>query len=85
MRARLHQALDYIESKLPEKTSIEGKRVFIGEYGFAQSRVESAEQQEAFSRVVARAGIEWGCPFVLYWEFSSTVMRTRKARMRASG
>ncbi|MGJ8643538.1 MAG: hypothetical protein ACSHX9_09040 [Luteolibacter sp.] len=68
MRDRIHQALDYIESKLPEKPSISGKRVFIGEYGFAQNRVKSAEVQDVLSLAVATAGIEWGCPYVLYWE-----------------
>ena len=32
---KIPRALDYIESKLPPKPGIAGKRVFIGEYGFA--------------------------------------------------
>ncbi len=60
-------ALDYIESRLPPKPGISGKRVFIGEYGFPAIR-HSPEQQDELSRQVMRAGIEWGCPFVLYWE-----------------
>ena len=61
-------ALDYIESKLAPKAGITGKRVFLGEYGFPAIR-HSPEEQAELSRRVMRAGLEWGCPFVLYWEF----------------
>jgi len=63
----LRPALDYIESKLPRKPGLPGKRVFIGEYGFPAVH-HSPEAQDARSREVMRAGLEWGCPFVLYWE-----------------
>ena len=63
----LKQALDYIESKLQPKPGIPGKRVWIGEYGFPTCNV-SPEEQDRLSRQVMRTGLEWGCPFVLYWE-----------------
>lgn len=68
-REALREALDYIESKLKAKPGINGKRVFIGEYGFPLGAAGTAEKQDEYARDVARAGIEWGCPFVLYWEF----------------
>ncbi len=42
----LRKALDYLESKLPTKDGIAGKRVFIGEYGFPAERF-TPEQQDA--------------------------------------
>lgn len=66
--ADLPQVLDFIESKLPRKETIPGKRVWIGEYGFPAEH-HSPEQQDARSREVVLAGLRWGCPFVLYWEF----------------
>jgi hypothetical protein len=65
--ALLKRALDYIESTLTPKPAIAGKRVFIGEYGFPAER-HSSQEQDRLSRAVMRAGLEWGCPFVLYWE-----------------
>ncbi len=62
----LARCLDYIESKLPPKDGISGKRVFIGEYGFP-AETNSPRQQDLRSRKVMRTGLEWGCPFVLYW------------------
>lgn len=70
---RIKAAMDYIESQLSPKPWIKGKRVFLGEYGF-QALVgktltpRSPEKSNELSLVVMKAGIEWGCPFVLYWE-----------------
>lgn len=63
----MKQAMDYIESRLPPKAGIAGKRVFIGEYGFPSAKMDPRSQDEK-SRLVMKAGLEWGCPFVLYWE-----------------
>lgn len=63
----LTAALSYIESKLPPKAEITGKRVFIGEYGFPQANHSPAEQ-DRLARQVQRAALAWGCPFALYWE-----------------
>jgi len=71
----IKSALDYIESKLRPKPGITGRRVFIGEYGYPVGSPKpdgksehTAREQDELSRVVMRAGFEWGCPFVLYWE-----------------
>jgi hypothetical protein len=68
----LKSALDYIESKLLYKPGIRGRRVFIGEYGFPLIRGGGKKrtpiEQDSMSRAIMRAGLEWGCPFVLYWE-----------------
>jgi hypothetical protein len=68
----LKSALDYIESKLQKKPGISGRRVFIGEYGFplikGAGKTRTPIEQDMMSRVIMRAGLEWGCPFVLYWE-----------------
>ena len=63
----LPKALDYIESKLPPKPVIPGKRVFIGEYGFPARHVPEDERDRR-SRQVIRIGLEWGCPFILCWQ-----------------
>jgi hypothetical protein len=67
IRDDLFAALNHIESKLKPKPSISGKRVFIGEYGFPARRY-SPEEQNQKSIETMIAGLEWGCPFVLYWE-----------------
>ncbi|MCL4202414.1 MAG: hypothetical protein KJ000_07955 [Pirellulaceae bacterium] len=63
----LKAALGFIEANLPPKSAIAGRRVFIGEYGFPAVYHTPAET-DRLSRQVIRAGLEWGCPLVLYWE-----------------
>jgi hypothetical protein len=63
----LGPALDCIAAKLAPKEGLPGKRVFIGEYG-KPSLGSSPEEQDAHARAVIRSALQWGCPFVLYWE-----------------
>ena len=77
IRDDLHATLNHIESKLKPKPGITGKRVFIGEYGFPARRY-SPEEQNRKSIEVMIAAIEWGCPFVLYWELYDNEGTTEK-------
>lgn len=64
----LHAALGYIESKLAKKEGLGPKRVFIGEFGIPLVYAGSPQKQDAYARDVCLAALEWGCPFVLYWQ-----------------
>lgn len=61
----LPAALDFIAAQMPPKAGVTGRRVFIGEYGFGNLGPE-AENAQALR--VMKAGLTWGCPFVLFWE-----------------
>ncbi|HYF36410.1 MAG TPA: hypothetical protein VD994_14035 [Prosthecobacter sp.] len=69
---KIKAALDFIESKLTPKPEISGKRVFIGEYGYTVFNngkpSRTAQEQNDLSLIPIQAGLEWGCPFILYWE-----------------
>jgi len=68
LNVKLKEALDYIASKLPPKKNLpEGKRVWIGEYGSPAIKY-SDKQQDDRSKWVIKTGLEWGAPFILYWE-----------------
>jgi hypothetical protein len=64
----LAEALEYIQPQLAPNPRISGKRVFIGEYGMPLLG-NSAQAQDLLARHVIRAGLKWGCPFILYWEW----------------
>lgn len=66
-RKRVMAALDYIEAHLPE-SDVPGKRVFIGEYGFELSSFETPKKQLDYTASIMKWSLEWGCPFILYWE-----------------
>jgi hypothetical protein len=70
--ALLRDTLDYLQSKLQPKQGLPEKRVFIGEYGFwtwkdGQVQNTPAQQNDKSLRVI-RTALEWGCPFILYWQ-----------------
>jgi hypothetical protein len=65
--ALLKAALSFIEARLKPKPGLTGRRVFIGEYGFPTA-YHTPREQERRSRQVMLAGLEWGCPLVLYWQ-----------------
>ena len=70
--ALLRDTLDYLQAKLSPKPGLPEKRVFIGEYGFwtwkdGQVQNTPAQQNDKSLRVI-RTALDWGCPFILYWQ-----------------
>lgn len=76
---KLPEALDYLQSRIKPKDGTSGKRVFIGEYGFPVDRY-TPQEQDKLSRRVMRVGLEWGCPFVLYWEMYNNEVKDGRQR-----
>jgi len=63
----LSNTLDYMQSMLPtNKASISGRRIFVGEYGWGGSLPTSS--QEPPTRAYIQKLVQWGCPFILFWE-----------------
>lgn len=68
LNENLKLALTFIESQLQPKSNLpEGKRVWIGEYGSPAIKY-SEEEQNQRSIWTIKTGLEWGTPFILYWE-----------------
>jgi len=67
-RENLVKSLNYIESHLKPKAGLPpGKRVWIGEYG-SPSIQYNDEMQNLRSIWTIKAALDWGTPFILYWE-----------------
>ena len=68
LNKNLKKALDYLESQLTFKKGLpEGKRVWIGEYGNPSIRYND-EMQNLRSIWTIKTALEWGTPYILYWE-----------------
>jgi hypothetical protein len=80
-RREFREALDYIEKHLPP-SEIKGKRVIIGEYGVTFESVRDAQIQAKRSAVLMRWSLEWGCPFVLYWQLYCNEINERTQKHR---
>ncbi|PTX61737.1 hypothetical protein C8N46_104381 [Kordia periserrulae] len=77
LKKNLQKSLDYLESKLAPKPNLpSGKRVWIGEYG-NQSIKFSDEMQNRRSIWTIKAALEWGTPFILYWEMYNNEIKAK--------
>ncbi|QLZ69953.1 hypothetical protein FOLKNPGA_02753 [Legionella sp. PC1000] len=65
----IKQTLNYIEDKLPKKTGINGRRVFIGECGIQAKLVGfNPQKHEKVNRDIFIKFLQTNVPFILYWE-----------------
>ena len=60
VRKPLHEALDFIESKLPPKSGLKGKRVFIGEYGYSLDKADTPPEAESVCQGCLSCGTGMG-------------------------
>lgn len=80
-QVKYNTILDYIETNLPLKTGIVGKRVFIGELGNSLEKSGwDIYKHELDNRAFFKTAIAWGCPFVLYWEMYNNEFDTANNR-----
>lgn len=73
LRNRLTAALDYVEDQLPDKPGLPfRRRVFIGEFGFPHYNIwmyeDMAAEQNRRGTWLIQTALDWGCPFILYWQ-----------------
>ncbi|MEX0324566.1 MAG: hypothetical protein AB3N33_00620 [Puniceicoccaceae bacterium] len=69
MREKVVRALDHIESMMKPRPGWTGKRVYAGEFAIRASLVGfDPEEHDRCNREVISAFLEWGCPYILYWQ-----------------
>lgn len=69
MQENVRRALDHIESQMIPRPEWEGKRVFVGEFAIRASLTGFDRQEhDRRNREVIKACLDWGCPFILYWQ-----------------
>lgn len=77
LTVKLQESLNYLESKLQPKENLpKGKRVWIGEYG-NPSIHHNEDMQNLRSIWTIKAALEWGTPFVLYWEMYNNEIKEK--------
>jgi hypothetical protein len=82
------RALDYIASKAPDSAAFGNKNVYVGEFGWPCIRSEKSDpgaSEEKSVRVIRTAveeALDWGCPYVVYWQVYDNEVRSGKNRPR---
>ena len=61
------EALEFIAANMPDSEPFGAKNVYIGEYGWPENN-EPAEKVQGTIRNVVKTGLEWGCPYLVFWE-----------------
>lgn len=77
LNEKLKESLDFLESQLSPKANLpEGKRVWIGEYGNPSAKFDD-ETQNTRSIWTIKTGLEWGTPYILYWEMYNNEIKPK--------
>lgn len=63
----LKKALDFIAKNLPDSPDFGAGNVYLGEYGLPENNFKPAVLKKVIRSATSTA-LEWGCPYVLYWQ-----------------
>ncbi len=61
------KSLDFIARHTPDAPPFGDKNVYIGEFGLPENEHSRDEVVRVISEVVS-IGVDWGCPWVIYWQ-----------------
>jgi hypothetical protein len=75
----LRQALDYIARHTPDREPFGKHNVYIGEFGLPENE-RSAEQIQRVIPGAIDTAVDWGCPFVVYWQLYCNEARQQPVR-----
>jgi hypothetical protein len=81
-RSFFRMALDYLQRKAPDSAAFGARNVMIGEFGWpevasAQDPDASSEKSLRVIRMTVEEGLDWGCPYLLYWQVYDNEARVR--------
>jgi len=63
----LRDALDFIAAHVPDSPDFGSRNVYLGEFGMPENSYSLQQIQTAVPNAV-RTGLQWGCPYLLYWQ-----------------
>ncbi len=75
----LRQALDFIAAHTPDSPDFGDRNVYIGEFGMPESGYTLDQIRTAVPNAV-RTGMDWGCPYVIYWQLYCNEMKDPNAK-----
>jgi len=75
----LRQALDFIAANAPDSPDFGDHNVYIGEFGMPENNYTLEQIRTAVPNAV-RTGLDWGCPYVIYWQLYCNEMKDPNAR-----
>lgn len=71
------RALDFIAKNMPDSPDFGDKNVYIGEFGMPENDFGVEKIQAAIPNAVNTA-LDWGCPYIVYWQIYCNELRQGK-------
>jgi hypothetical protein len=75
----LRQALDFLAAHTPDSADFGDRNVYIGEFGMPESGYTLDQIRTAIPNAV-RTGLEWGCPYIVYWQLYCNELKDPNAK-----
>ena len=76
----LRDALDFIAAHSPDSAAFGARNVYLGEFGMPESRFSIEQIRAAIPNAVTTA-LDWGCPYVVYWQLYCNELKDPKTRL----
>lgn len=73
---RLVADLELIAEKAPDSKAFGSKNVYLGEFGAGEMVSGGNKIQRRISETQLRTAVEWGCPYVVYWDLMCNGRKT---------
>lgn len=70
------EALDFIAANMPESPSFGNRNVYVGEFGMPENEFSAERIREMIPDVV-RTALDWGCPYIVYWQLYCNELKDR--------
>ncbi len=78
------RALDFIAANMPDSPDFGDRNVYVGEFGMPENNFSAGQIQKAIPNAVETA-LDWGCPYVVYWQLYCNELRPGKGPAPVKG
>lgn len=73
----LREALDFIAAHTPDSPAFGNRNVYVGEFGMPENKFSAEQIQVAIPNAVKTA-LDWGCPYIVYWQLYCNELQDRE-------
>ena len=73
------KALDFIAANMPDSRDFGNRNVYVGEFGMPENKFSAAQIKKAIPNAVQTA-LDWGCPYIIYWQLYCNELEDAKLK-----
>ena len=73
------EALDFIAANIPDSPDFGNRNVYLGEFGMPENGFSAEQIRKAIPNAVQTA-LDWGCPYIVYWQLYCNELKAPQKR-----